>query len=133
MPVFVLRACDGNCVCAQTSSGLVSGTAECCLQEVFSQTIFFLMLLLSPHWNLPHFSLFSQMCLIRGFHVTAGKGLPHQNASVLESFFLKDLTQIPPLSHRPGDPWRAPDSAEISALTFTWQCHLCALKAQGKA
>lgn len=50
-----------------------------------------------------------------------------------QKLFLKDLTQkIPPLSHSPGGPRRDSDSAELSALAFTWQWYLCALKAQGK-
>lgn len=81
-----LCACDGSCVCTQISCGLVGGT-ECCLQEVFPQTIFFFNAFTQSLLESPHFPLFSQMYLLRGFHVTAGKGFPHQNASVLESIF----------------------------------------------
>lgn len=93
-----LCACDGNCVCTQISCGLVSETGECSLQVVLPQTLF-LMLLLSPHWT-PHiFSLFSQMYLIRGFHVVLGKAsltkIPLFLKALFEGFNTEDLSTGP--------------------------------------
>lgn len=128
-----LCACGGNCVCTQISCGLANGTVECCLHVVFPQTVFF-KCFCSVHTGTPTFFPFLSDVFDQRLSCNCWERPPSAKCLCPQKLFLKDLTQkIPPLSHSPGNPRRDPDSAELSALAFTQQCHPCALKAQGKA